>query len=200
MSRAVSEKTNLNTKLLCNECIKGKTRYDCLRRTSVCECTVRINCSCVPDTGGRFECQCCRICKFITTERLNRTRVLALRKASKLTYSRVLRTGAYAPDTCSKCLQSVLHKHEVYGTGERSPGNKELDGGLHNLFPWISLTNRSIEQLHFLVKKYAVRSVSTGANFIRKEREAKVLALGRLLTATEVNDLWQTYIQRRKSK
>jgi hypothetical protein len=196
----VTKGTKLASKLLCNECIKGKNRYDCLQRVSVCVCPDRSeHCGCYSGTG-RYKCECCRICKFIYTKRLNRSRVLALKKTSKLQYSRVLRTGVYAPDTCSKCLQSVLHVYKSFDDGERSPGNQRIEED--NLLTHWSLANRSIEQIHFLVKKYqtAAHAKNNTSEFIRKVRQEKVLSSKRMLTAVEVNKLWRAYIQRSFTK
>jgi hypothetical protein len=197
MTNTVEKEVSLTSKILCDECINGKpVRYDCCwSQTKKCKCPRggRWSCSCVPDTGGRFDCECCRICKCIVTKRLNSARVLKLYRKPKKTRTRTLHTQNYKPDTCSKCLQSVIHKYRGEDSGERSIGNEKFRG----IFPyrkWI-LTNVSIETIHNWVKKYYTREARTKvSDIISRKREEKVLQLGRTLTQIEKEQLWIEYI------
>jgi hypothetical protein len=186
----------LVNKIVCEECRKGrKIRYDCTCATDECKCPKsRWSCACTgPDKRGRFECDCCRICKHIRTQKFTSTLVFKLRKQSKEQRTKILYTGKYKSDTCSKCLQSVLHTYNHTTDGEPSAGNSEFSWYTYGTF---TLVNTSIEQLHERVisKLKAFHKKQIGEKVCQRRLKEAIQA-GRALSEKEVSDLWKDYVE-----
>jgi len=208
----------LTSEILCNECKDGcetenRTRYDCKNLQSECTCKVLTKCP---------PCKCCRVCKHVNTRiheedynddhyhpslsiisECDDSDYCVKCERTVCHYFRKFNRGDhyYSSDDSDESDSSLsasswkfkpmIHDYEPAGSSGSSISSSSHDFE----YPIIRVTCRSMSFLHSDVVKKCQKNLRLNvAETVAVNREQLAVSLGRSLTSSEVNALWEDYI------